>query len=219
MSKSKVALFDFCETLVSLQTADDFVKFVITKKNLYFRLVKFYSYNSRVYNRLARFVPALHSLKKFYILNLLRGLDSNVLEELAVEYADLLREKFLISQVYDELISLKASGYTICVVSAGYSIYISKFLPNIVDVIISNDFEIHNTRFTGRLNKPDCICNEKVARLEEFFLGKDIEYSIGYSDSITDLPMLELCSTGVVVSHKKAQSWAKELNFHEIVYI
>ena len=42
--------------------------------------------------------------------------------------------------------------------------------------------------------------------------------SIAYSDSISDLPLLQWADEGVVVSRHKSQAWAKTYGFTEIVH-
>lgn len=62
-----------------------------------------------------------------------------------------------------------------------------------IDDFRSTRFEVHGGRFTGRLDGPMCYGDGKVAIAKEYAAshGYDFENSWFYSDSYTDLPMLE----------------------------
>ena len=45
----------------------------------------------------------------------------------------------------------------------------------------------------------------------------NLEQSVAYSDSITDLPLLTIVKNGVVVSKKHSQNWVVSNNLKEII--
>lgn len=58
---------------------------------------------------------------------------------------------------------------------------------------LSTSYEVHDGRFTGRAERPICYGAGKVTIAEAFAAehGLDLDESYFYTDSITDLPMLE----------------------------
>ena len=83
-NKKSLILFDFCETLVGIQTADNFIRYCLLKegnkkKELYFNFVK-----SRIFSILYKF--GLVSNSKFVLLRLLQGFSKDKLEKYAEEY-------------------------------------------------------------------------------------------------------------------------------------
>lgn len=217
MPNKRVALFDFCETVVSKQTGDDFVGFTLKKNKMYVKYAAYYFYKSRLYTSLCRFLPAVNDPVKQKVLRLLSGLTHESIQTSAREYAASLH-KFIIPEVYSDMVRLKEEGYLICIVSAGYNVYIEKFCTHIADIIISNELNFKNNRFIGYLMADDCIGDEKVRRIFDAIRLPNIFFEIGYSDSISDLPMLQLCIKKVVVSFNAKQDWASKLSFDQIVY-
>jgi HAD superfamily hydrolase (TIGR01490 family) len=72
-----------------------------------------------------------------------------------------------------------------------------------IDHIVASEFEVGaDGRFTGRLVDPLCFGRGKVARSRRLAeaLGFRLEESTFYSDSYTDLPLLEVVRTAVVVN-------------------
>jgi phosphoserine phosphatase len=61
---------------------------------------------------------------------------------------------------------------------------------------------------------------QKVVLLDQFLKDNVILFSksIAYSDSISDLPLLQWADEGVVVSRHQPQAWAKTHGFTEIVH-
>jgi HAD superfamily hydrolase (TIGR01490 family) len=72
-----------------------------------------------------------------------------------------------------------------------------------IDHVVASEFEVGpDGRFTGRLVEPLCYGQGKVARLRRLAerLGFRIEEATFYSDSYTDLPLLEAVHTAVVIN-------------------
>lgn len=71
-----------------------------------------------------------------------------------------------------------------------------------VDTLIATQAEIINGQFTGKLKGTPCFQNGKVTRLNQWLEsnGKAFENSFFYSDSINDLPLLELVDTPIAVT-------------------
>jgi HAD superfamily hydrolase (TIGR01490 family) len=221
----KLALFDFCETLVSFQTAGEFVNYVRRKAGSpqMLRLEKI-----RILSKKLRFTAVANKLFPHYNfdkrlqLYQLKGFTKDALEILAGEYY----LKFIEPNLIPELIGLVKEkleeGYTVSIVSGGYSIYLNHFAREYgVTDIISSEIEFDAQQVcTGRLKGKDCMYHYKIQKLIQHYVAGEIDLtkSVAYSDSITDLPLLTWAGTGVVVSAEKSQSWAKVNGLTEIIF-
>ncbi len=70
-----------------------------------------------------------------------------------------------------------------------------------VDGVLCTRYQVEDDRFTGRLQLPICYGKGKVVHAERWAAdhGVDLDRSTFYTDSVTDLPMLERVGTPMVV--------------------
>lgn len=217
MNKNSLYVFDFCETLVSLQTGDIFVEYVLRELNLRDKLFLYAIITSKGYYALQLLFPTLRKNKKHLLLKLLKGIKKSTLDKLGREYCLKLQSNFLIHPVLRELIDAKKSGCLVFILSAGYTPYIRHFMPDFVDKVIANEFEYKKDVFTGRIEGKDCIGEEKVIRLCSELNESDF-LCAGYSDSPSDIPFLNLCESKIIVSKSKSQEWPLVLGFKEMIW-
>ena len=128
-SKEKIALFDFCETLVSFQTADAFVRFVgeATGSARVSRMLRIHHFLDRkgIIGRLYKLFPESSPGKRL-VARGLKGFREDALDELAGRYYAQRLRPALIPEVVGRLRSLQRDGWRIVLVS-GASIAISPF--------------------------------------------------------------------------------------------
>ena len=213
----KIALFDFCETIVKFQTADAFVHFVRHRSNdqrmnfinkIHLLLIK-----TRIIAILEYLFPK-SSINKRLILFQLKGFSKSKLNEYAkLYYFDRIKPGF-IKSILLELIRKKEEGYRIFVVSGGYDIYLNYFVEEFnIDGLFSTLIQYDGADFcTGKIDGFDCLWNNKVKLLESYFRSEYIDKSnsVAYSDSVTDIPMLNWVQNGIVVSNNKVEKWMEK---------
>ncbi len=98
----------------------------------------------------------------------------------------------------------REAGDLLAVVT-GASPYAARPLARLlgIDHVVSTVFEVGaDRRFTGRAVQPLCLGDGKVARAERFAgeLGFRLEDAVFYSDSVSDLPLLERVAEPRVVN-------------------
>jgi HAD superfamily hydrolase (TIGR01490 family) len=222
----KLAFFDFCDTLVNFQTADFFVDFIRKKRgSIYMKLLNlilFLLIRVRIIAVLNRIYPEKSLSKKIKLLQL-RNLPYDLIDQSAAQYYNDIIKPNLILPVIEELRELANKDYEICVVSAGYSIYLKYFAQDFnVAHLISTEiaFNREGKLCSGTIAGKDCIGDEKINQIERYFEGKKfaLTESISFSDSISDLPLLQLTDNAVVVSRGRSQSWSIRNNFREIIW-
>jgi HAD superfamily hydrolase (TIGR01490 family) len=222
----KLAFFDFCETLVNFQTADAFVDYVrISEGRFFMRMLE----KARTVLVKTRIIPVFNkffprtAISKRMKLYQLRGISYERLDSLARSFYFDHIETNLIAPVVKELNDLKFRGFEICLVSAGYSIYLKYFAVehHVNHVLVSEiGFNKKTNRCNGVLSGKDCIGEEKVKRIEKYFNGQSINFSesFAYSDSISDLPLLLIVGKGILISRNNSQTWNSKFNFREIIW-
>ena len=212
----RVAVFDFCETLIKFQTADAFINYVL-EKTLSGRM-------KRIDKGLWLFcklgIPRLlnlfsdmwerRSLNKRWRLYGLKGIAERELNDLAYQfYLDRLRPN-IIEPVLSELKEKKEEGYTLGIVSGGFDIYIRYFAEEFgVDFYLSGVIGFKHGVCTGTLVDEDCMRERKVEAISRLFTTRPA-MSISYSYSLSD--------RGVVVSRNSHQEWIDKYKFSEIIW-
>ncbi len=217
----KVALFDFCETLVKFQTADRYVQYVCDNSDnrAIRRKLKAYrwGYNSQLIPVASMLFPH-SSINKRLILNRLRGFDKETLESLAKDYYSSQIRPNLIGDTVSDLRRLQQDGFRIILLSGGYDIYLKYFAEEFgISDIISTSIGFKNNISTGTFCGIDCLFDNKIKMLEEYCRQNNIEIdrrnSFSYSDSKSDLPMLNYVGNRVVVHRKDRPRWYNENDY------
>lgn len=221
-NKEKVALFDFCETIANFQTADAFVDYVRQESNNNCMLIKekfrLFLIKTRLLYIIARFFRR-SSINKRLLLWQLRGFDKEQLEIYAASYFSNIIAPNLISIVVERLKEYQNNGWHIYIISGGYEIYLKYFcreydIPE--ENLISVKIKYSGSKCLGCFDGGDRLW-DKTKKLDEI-LNKNEIYSVAYSDSITDLPLLTWANEGFVVRRADKQQWSNNLKLKEIIW-
>jgi putative phosphoserine phosphatase/1-acylglycerol-3-phosphate O-acyltransferase len=128
-------------------------------------------------------------------------------EESLVAVADRLFEEMILPSVYPEARRHvewhHAQGHEVCIVS-GAARFLAEPLARHLGVkhLVYTRLEVEDGRFTGRVIEPICFGEGKVYWLQQFIEDEGIELSKSYfyTDSITDMPLLDLVGHPMVVN-------------------
>ena len=214
----RLAIFDFCDTLVNFQTANEFCKYVLKKETRYRLLRVDHFFEKYYFYRLfARLRFSGFSQKKL-LLRGLQGLSKSKIEFYGEQYVEDVIENQLNITVFERFNEHKKNGDIVVINSGGYEAYLLKFSEkNKIEFTFSTKFKYINDVFTGEIEGNDCLGMEKVTRMKEAaFLDKVYEDIFVYSDSITDMPIFNLASQKIaVIKQKKTPNWCQS-NFEII---
>ncbi|WP_297980706.1 HAD-IB family hydrolase [uncultured Capnocytophaga sp.] len=221
--KNKIALFDFCDTLVDFQTGDAFIDFIRenTDKRRAFIFEKFRSLLIKIkfFSILNRFLPNNNWHKRLKLFQL-KGITKNEIEHLSLLYYTERIKPRLIKRIIQELQQYKKEGYSIYIVSGGFSDYIIHFCKEFeINQPIATNIKYKKGICLGIIDGIDCMHAAKIDKIKNVIelQNVDMEQSVAYSDSITDLPLLTLVKNGVVVSKKYPQYWVATNKLKEII--
>lgn len=97
----------------------------------------------------------------------------------------------------------RAAGDDIIIITATNDFVTAPIAARLgVNTLIATQAEKINGQFTGKVAGTPCFQQGKVTRLQEWLKNnnKDLNDSVFYSDSINDLPLLELVDTAIAVT-------------------
>lgn len=223
MERTNVVLFDFCETLVDFQTADAFVDYVRDSVNTrsikYKESVFLFLCKTRLLDIaeiLTKWKKSLHKKVKLWQI---KGLSQECLDSLSFSYYDEVIKPHEIKAVMQRLKEYQGQNIEIWLVSGGYDTYLRHFAKdNNLQVMVTSQIEFKKGICTGRMKDLDCLHENKVVLMKKKFKTLDkYNFMASYSDSITDLPILQLAKEAYVIS-KTHQTWVEKYNFNEILW-
>ena len=220
MLKKRLVIFDFCGTLISFQTADRYVDFCVkrlqngkavqNRHRLIWLMDKLRVF--KIYNRIYRG----NNWRKRMVLWQLKGVSFEQCDEFAKAYFEEELLPNVVAPVVEKLKEHLAQKERVVILSGGYDIYIKYFAAHFgVEKIISSKIAFENNKCLGKIDGKDCMRANKVEYIRPFL--KDVT-TICYTDSMSDLPILEIVDQPIVVSKDKASKWAKERNYHQIIW-
>ena len=200
----QLALFDIDYTLTKKETSIELYKYML-KKDI--KLIKYIpahiltglGYGIKVFS-------ATDTKERF--LKFLKGKEE---EEIKAIVKSFYREH-LVNLLYEDglkaIKEYKARGYKIYLISASPEFYVNEFY-NIegVDKVIGTKFKMEDGIFTPIVIGKNCKGEEKVKRLMEELkkenIDVDFKNSCMFSDSLSDLPLLELVGNGYLINYNK----------------
>lgn len=187
--KSSFAIFDVDYTIINGDSMFLMLFFAISKKPLFIFytpiiLVKMVLYFLKIIDvknvKEAIYVPLKYlsekELEEFFDTILLRKINPEVMKRLNFH---------------------KEQGCRILLVSASPEVYLQYFKKNSsIDVIIGTKLKIVDGKYINKIYGENCKGIEKVNRIKHYLnennLEIDFDNSFGYSDSLSDKPMLSL---------------------------
>lgn len=220
MPDKKLVIFDFCGTLISFQTADRYVKFCVErlKDN---KVVQWRHRLIRVMDVLRIFkiynnICSANNWRKRMVLWQLKGVSFEQCDQFAKAYFEDELLPNVVAPVVEKLKEHLVQNDRVVILSGGYDIYIKYFAAHFgIREYVSSRITFENNRCLGKMDGKDCMRANKIEFLQPLLKG---ETTICYTDSVSDLPILELVDQAVVVSKQVPQQWAIKRNYQQIIW-
>lgn len=226
-NENKIAVYDFCQTLVDFETADEFVHFVTRKTRRRYSdfietlrkvCIKFKILT--IMQMAANWLPSQPILNKKLTLYELKGLSQKQLEHYAKEYYQTQIKPRLIKDIMETVKCNREKGYYLVIVSASYQPFLELFAEEFgFDLLITNRFAYRDDIFSGHIAEKDCYGVEKVNRFKRDCLKwSDKSEVLAYGDSVSDIPVLLYADKAFVISRDKPKEWSSIYGFEEIIW-
>ena len=211
---NKLAIYDFCSTIVNFETADAFVYYCCDRLDIKYNkmvdlFVHFFS------NVVGHFFHK--SFFKKRLLFRIKNVQKDIIDKIGEEFFQKMIVPNYNGSVVDQMKKDHLNGFKLVVCSAAYEPYLRPFIQEMnIEYCICNEFQYSDDIFLGTIKSKDCSSKQKVTRLEMLFDDEVLKKSKAYSDSKSDLPMLMRVNTGILVS-KKAKKWTKKYKISEFL--
>lgn len=216
-NKKKVALFDICQTLVTVTTITDFMEnFLLSKeRNPDFSRFKWLVHFLYKIGRKIKLIG--HNRYRRHFFRLFRGLPWREIDTLCAFYAEHLYGKFK-KETKEVLDCLRRDGYEIVLVSAGLDVYLTPFAAKLGARLVSTVLDMDDFGvYTGKICGVDCVGEGKVQKLRTELPDFDLvdwRESRAFGDSLSDVPILSLVGIPVAVDPSpELKKYAKKLGW------
>lgn len=185
----KLAIFDFCRTLVKINSLPKFIEIVLdsTPNTLENRVKRYIFHRRKILSKVFR-------VKSRYIeIRLLRGYDKDFIDIISKKffYESLAKNKNKV--IVDYLINLKKEDYKIIILSAALDVYL-RYLKDIlpVDDIISAHLAFRNNICKGKIEGIDPYGSKKLLKLVKEYNNIEWENSYYFTDDyISEINIIE----------------------------
>jgi len=208
----KVAFFDFCGTIVTINTLSRFVDFVISDHRVVHRHVRKQVFSMR------RVLSTCGILScRELELRCLAGVHRDLLEQLGRRFCDQVVLRNLNAAVTRWARRLKDLGHQVVILSAGLELYIERtreVLP--VDQIVATELAYgEHGLCLGKVDGIDPVGPGKIAKLKQRFPCYDrIEFEDSYfftNDPVSDGQALDMVGHPVVVASGNQSALSRAL--------
>lgn len=202
----KLAIFDVDLTLTSKDTFIEFYKFLCREDKRFLLYLDKVFYSGLMYG--LKIYDERRSKEKY--LSFLNGMDFDIVRDLGKKFFENnILKKLLYKDGLLEMEKCKQLGYKVILISASPEFYLNNFNEMYcVDYVLGTKYEVKDGVYTGKMLGKNNKGAEKVLRLHEFLEKNnlenvDYENSRMYSDSLNDLPLLNLVGNGFLINSKR----------------
>lgn len=189
------AFFDFDGTLTYSDTLMPFLHHV-TGVSYYPKLMKL---SPILLAYVAKFIQ--NDVAKEHVLTEFIGQsDTHQIFQAACEFVMKKLPNLLLPTGMEKLYEHQNLGHYCILVSASPELYLSKWAQqHQFDGILATQLAVESGQFTGKLLGKNCFGAAKVERIETEYGADCWRNSFAYSDSLSDLPMLQCASKGFLL--------------------
>jgi len=211
----KIAVFDVCDTLYSVNTTFSFLDnyFANNKKYLWFRkftklfVVKVTNYLIYKYTK--------KDLIRLYATTFLKKKSQQEIESYGHKFVNGFLSTKLKEPILNMLTHYKEEGYTIILMSGSYEFIIKEVAEYVqADYFYASKLQIDNRVYLGKYDEDILLSKDKLLK-KQF---PNIDELIVVSDNKTDLPLMQVANSAFAVCNKEKDCtfWEKYPNIVQI---
>ena len=207
-----LVLFDVCGTLVHTQLANTYIAYLLSRSLPQSRAIR-KSLKTGL-DLLYKMSVLTGSQYKRFLTYLVRGLCIEDLQTLSTDFVKEVMLRDEIPETQERLRTHLRQGHEVLFVSGGYVEYLEIYARNKgVQRVIGTRIKKNNRFVSGGFDGPDCMGNTKLLNLvKEITLSDyDLKKSYCYTDSLTDLPLLQMVGNKIVIAKTPHPPWLKNI--------
>jgi phosphoserine phosphatase len=193
----KIFLFDLDKTLITCDSLKQLIYFLFKNYpiNIFFKIP---SLTKIVIEHLLLNCNHRTETKSKFISKLIEGFKKTEVNNFSKQFAIYIFNNFKNRKIYKKLLNAKKITKDIYIVTASADFY-CKFLARLFDVkLISTKVNLNKKNF-GKIVGKNCYGNEKKLRVLSTIKNFKKKYSLFFTDSKSDLPILRICNKGFYV--------------------
>lgn len=200
----KLAIFDIDFTLTKKETSMELYRYMVKRDKTLIKYIPAHILTGLGYS--IKVFDATKTKERF--LKFLQGTKEEELKKIVKDFYREHITQLLYEDGLKAIKDFKDHGYKVYLISASPEFYVNEFY-NIegVDKVIGTKFKMDDGIFTPIVIGKNCKGQEKVKRLMEEIekdnIEVDFENSYMFSDSLSDLPLLNLVGKGYLINYKK----------------
>lgn len=213
--KDRLAIFDFCHTLTDFYTADTFIDFALEGRRNGWIMAKDFLRSLLAHARLTS-----GDVLKRKKIALLKGFSEDYVRSRAAAYSDTIVIPRIRPILYNLIQEHRSKGDFIVILSGGYDVYLNLLKQYLgADLVVATKIKFRNALCEGTIDGLDCTGSNKIVLLKQALNLErfDLSQSFSYSDSESDLPLLNLVGNGTIVSRQANVSWNAAHQFNVLV--
>tara|TARA_B110000438_G_C15593062_1_gene554735 strand:+ start:46 stop:669 length:624 start_codon:yes stop_codon:yes gene_type:complete len=195
----RIAIFDFCGTLIKTQTGFEFFRFIYLKEvSIRFKL--FYN----LYRLLSK-ISNDYDLQFFILAKGVKGLSKEKIRNLSAGFF----KEYLLRNQNSRLIKClkehQRKGDIVIIASGGFEEYIKEYASYYgVDGFVATRLQYANGKSNGKIFGQRCLGREKLRRLEDKVNFELFDTFMYTDDPEADFFVLERVNKGYVFNHDEA---------------
>jgi phosphoserine phosphatase len=193
----KIFLFDLDKTLITCDSLKKLIFFLFKKypKLIFFKIP---SLTQIMFEHLLSSCNHRTETKSKFISKLIEGFKKTEVNNFSKQFAIYIFNNFKNKKIYVQLLNAKKITEDVYIVTASPDFY-CKFLARLFDVkLISTNVNLLKKNF-GQLVGKNCFGVEKKLKVLSTIKNFKKKYSIFFTDSKSDLPLLRICNKGYYV--------------------
>jgi len=197
----KIAIFDLDNTIISVDSLICFISFILIKYPFKFIYLPYLLF--RTFLKIFKII-SIEEFKTSWLI-LIKGLKLNELDRLSKSFIENKVIPKIKKGALDEIARLKNDNFTLILATASFEFYTKHVFEYLkFDYHFATIVEYNDKNFIYKLSGINCKNEEKINRITKVISKNDIliEESLGYSDSLTDLPFLELTQNFYYIDKK-----------------
>ena len=204
VESTRIAIFDLDGTITRSDTYIDFLLYCLRRKPS--RLLCLPSLVVYLFvHKLG--LRSNHWLKAKYLGAVAGGVSRSQLAQYSEQFVVSTMAKNVKSPALDELTRLREEGYLLVLATASFGFYVRNLADQLGfdEVLCTEALFDSEDKLTGELDGKNCIGSEKANRIKVLMQERGWDtVELGYSDSLVDIPMLEMVRTALVIDPKAA---------------
>jgi HAD superfamily hydrolase (TIGR01490 family) len=197
----RLALFDLDNTLLGGDSDHAWGEFLISKE--FVDAESHRDRNDQFYRQYRKGTLDIHDYVRFTLGPILHS-NQEELRALHDEFMDQFISPMMLKKA-ENLVEQHRRANDICVIITATNEYITAPIANLfsVDALIATELEVENGHYTGNITGTPCFQAGKVDKLKQWLALQEEDFRLEagcfYSDSINDLPLLNLVEKPVAV--------------------